>query len=142
VALVYWEGRDDLSNFISISRWAGGQFGPACRMSFLYALRYGPPSKDVGTTFPETCYADCEPLRVAAQRIVLARTQGVTDQDPVTTTEVIGGVQYRVGAGRVTIGWRVFAHWRVTFTRTSDGAEVASIVLEARRAEPATVDVR
>ncbi len=98
----------------------------------------------------ESCQLrSCDLFRPSALEAVLAtlRTEDlandvyVATERPSESRKVIGGQAYRVLTGRLTIGWRAYADWRVQFVRVSDDAEVASLVVEAHRAELARAAV-
>jgi hypothetical protein len=134
-ALAEWEQSPDLDSEVSLSPWADGRFGTPCYMSFSYVVRYSAPGQR-GSRWEESCGASgCDRFRSGALQAVVA-AQGnpdATDERPVTTENVLDGVRYRVSVGRLTIGWRIFPDWRVKFVRSSDDAEVASLVVEASR---------
>ncbi|TMB30444.1 MAG: DUF1311 domain-containing protein [Deltaproteobacteria bacterium] len=70
----------------------------------------------------------------AGSDVVLAPDQ-LTDEKPLVLPMLVESTLYRVTIGHVTIGWRYFPDWRVTFESVSSGAAPASLAIGMSRGE-------
>jgi hypothetical protein len=53
----------------------------------------------------------------------------LTDQSPLVLPVIVEGALYRATVGHITIGWRIFPDWRVTFENISGEATSASLAI-------------
>jgi len=53
----------------------------------------------------------------------------LTDQNPLVLPVIVEGALYRATVGHITIGWRIFPAWRVTFENISGEAAPASLAI-------------
>lgn len=59
----------------------------------------------------------------------VTKPDALSDHDPLILPILVDGTLYRVAAGHITIGWRYFRDWRVTFEDLSGDTPDASLAI-------------